>query len=169
MQEKKAFKVFHLSEEQWEIFSEIFAYNTNAIEGSRLSQNEVKQILEKGQWPKDKTREDISEAYGVRDAIKFIRETNDGLSIGLIKKIHWHVFRNSKPFAGNFRCLGNEVAVVDAFGNIVHRGAPSEKVLELLKELCTWYKKFKAKYPPILLASIVHNQFENIHPFEDGN
>jgi Fic family protein len=32
-----------------------------------------------------------------------------------------------------------------------------------------WYEKHKNKYPPLLLAALVHNEFENIHPFQDGN
>ena len=39
----------------------------------------------------------------------------------------------------------------------------------LLKELITWYHKHKTKYPALVLAAVVHNQFENIHPFRDGN
>ena len=27
----------------------------------------------------------------------------------------------------------------------------------------------KKNYPPVVLAAVVHNQFEYIHPFEDGN
>ena len=32
-----------------------------------------------------------------------------------------------------------------------------------------WYNKNRKKYPPIVLAVVVHNQFETIHPFADGN
>ena len=39
----------------------------------------------------------------------------------------------------------------------------------MLEELVEWYNKHKNKYPPILLAAVVHDQFENIHPFADGN
>jgi len=42
-------------------------------------------------------------------------------------------------------------------------------ISSLLNELITWYIKNKKKYPALLLASIVHNQFEKIHPFQDGN
>jgi Fic family protein len=42
-------------------------------------------------------------------------------------------------------------------------------VERLLKELVRWYNQNKKKYPPIVLAAVVHNQFENIHPFQDGN
>ena len=55
LQENKQFKIFHLSEEEWKRFSEFFTYNTNAIEGSELDQKEVKEILGKDKWPKDKT------------------------------------------------------------------------------------------------------------------
>jgi len=51
LEAEKGFKIFHLSEKQWEKFSEIFTYNTNAIEGSELSQREVNGILEEGKWP----------------------------------------------------------------------------------------------------------------------
>jgi len=168
LEAKKNFKIFHLSEEQWQRFSELFTYNTNAIEGSELNQKEVNQILEKDKWPEDKTKEDISEAYGVTEAIKFIRKTKEHISIELIKQIHETVFKNSKPFAGKLR-QGIEVVVRDGLGNVVNQGAPSEKVVELLKQLIQWYNKYKKKYPPILLATVVHNQFENIHPFQDGN
>ena len=169
LQENKQFKIFHLSEEEWKRFSAIFTYNTNAIEGSELNQKEVKEILEKDKWPKDKSKEDISEAYGVKEAIQFIRETKEHISIEFIKKIHKIIFENSKAYAGQFRQKGIEVVVRGGLGQIVHEGAPSEKVQELLKELVEWYNKYKNKYPPILLASVVHNQFENIHPFQDGN
>ena len=61
------------------------------------------------------------------------------------------------------------MVITDAMGNIVHRGAPSGHVVSLLKELVSWYNKNRKKYPPIVLAAVVHNQFENIHPFRDGN
>jgi len=31
------------------------------------------------------------------------------------------------------------------------------------------YELNKDEYPPIVLAAVIHNQFEYIHPFEDGN
>jgi len=169
LEQKKSFVIFHLSEEQWKRFSELFTYSTNAIEGSELSKKEVKDILDKDKWPKDKEKEDISEAYGVQNAIEYMRKTKVHISIELIEKIHGIIFKNSKEFAGQLRAKGIEVVVKDGLENIVHEGAPSENVRQLLKELVGWYEKHKNKYPPILLAAVIHNQFENIHPFEDGN
>ena len=48
-------------------------------------------------------------------------------------------------------------------------GAPSWQVVEFLKELIRWYNRNKEKCPPLVLAAVIHNQFEMIHPFQDGN
>ena len=159
----------HLSEEDWKVFSESFVYDTNAIEGYSVTFTEVRGILEKEKWPQEKEKCEISETYGVKDAIDYIRKTKDHVSLDLIKELHRISFRNSKSFAGEFRTKGQEVAVVDSHGRIIHRGAPSTMVIKLLKEIVSWYDKNKGKYPPIVLATVVHNQFENIHPFADGN
>ncbi|MBU1205147.1 MAG: Fic family protein [Nanoarchaeota archaeon] len=161
-------KISHLSEKDWQSFSEIFTYNTNAIEGSRLNQKEVNDLLEKDKWP-EKSKEDIAEAYGVDEAIRFIRGTKEHISIALIKKIHKIVFKNSKPFAGKLRKRGEEVVVMDSKGNVVHEGASQSRINHLLKELINWYDKNKTKYPALVLGAVAHNQFENIHPFKDGN
>ncbi len=208
-------KISHLSEKDWKEFSKIFTYNTNAIEGSKLNLNEVKELLGNDKWP-DKSKEDIAEAFGVDEAISFIRSmciassgrnpfecplqkrqgdlphtgmslqqwsqrgfrrcyahtirtAKEHFSLELIKNIHKIVFKNSKPFAGKFRKKGEEVVVIDGYGRVVHEGAPQARIAHLLKQLVDWYHKHKDKYPGIVLAAVVHNQFENIHPFADGN
>ena len=161
-------KISHLSERDWKKFSKLFSYNTNAIEGSKLNQKEVKEILEYDKWP-DKSKEDIAEAYGVDEAIRFIRKTKDHISANLLKQIHKIVFKNSKDFAGKFRKKGQEVVVTNKSGKIVHEGAPQTRINYLLKELVEWYNKNKKKYPALVLGAVIHNQFENIHPFADGN
>jgi Fic family protein len=161
-------KLTHLSEEEWLRFSESFAYDTNAIEGSTVEKKEVKEILEQNKWP-NKPKEEISETFGVADAVKYIRSTKTHISVDFIKELHKIVFRNSKTFAGKLRGIGEEVVVVNSAGNIIHRGAPSAKVYPLLQKLVAWYEKNKGLYPPLVLAAVIHNQFENIHPFRDGN
>lgn len=161
-------KISHLSEKDWKIFSEIFTYNTNAIEGSKLNQKEVRGILEEDKWP-DKSKEDIAETYGIDEAIRFIRQTKEHVSINLIKKIHKIVFKNSNPFAGKLRKKGEEVIITNRLGHVVHEGAPQTRINYLLKELINWYNKNKEKYPTLILGAVIHNQFENIHPFADGN
>jgi len=166
---KSRFKLFHLSEKEWNAFTELFAYNTNAIEGSTVTQSEVIDILGNNKWPFEKPKEEISETYGVARAINHIRKNKDAISLKLMKDLHRILFQNSKSFAGKFRQKGIEVGIRDGYGNIVHLGAPASRVVTLLSELVSWYNKNKKKLPGIVLAAVVHNQFEYIHPFEDGN
>ncbi|MEK6924501.1 MAG: Fic family protein [Candidatus Micrarchaeota archaeon] len=158
----------HLSELDWRNFTEAFTFDTNAIEGSTILREEVEDILERGKWP-DKPKAEISETYGVANAIAHLRKTREHVSIPLLLELHRIVFLNSKPYAGKFRARGVEVAVADAYGNVIHRGAPSTQVRKLLRRLVDWYGQNKDGYSPLVLAAIVHNQFENIHPFQDGN
>ncbi len=169
LQKENDFKIHHLSEKEWDVFSKIFTYNTNAIEGSKLTNNEVIKIIDQNDWPKEKSKEDIAETYGVDEAINFIRSSKEHLSLQLLKEIHKIVFKNSKTFAGEFRTKGQEVVVISSSGKVVHEGAPQTRVIGLLENLVKWYEENKDKYPPIILAAVVHNQFENIHPFADGN
>ena len=160
-------RVLHLSELDWDKFKEAFTYDTNAIEGSLVEAKEVEEILGKRRWPEDKSKEDISETYGVAEAVDYIRKTNEHVSLKLMQELHRIVFKNSKHFAGKFREKGVEVVVADAYGNVVHKGAPSQQVEVLLKEMIRWYNRNKAKCPPLVLAAVVHNQFEIVHPFQD--
>lgn len=162
-------KILHLNEKDWLEFTKLFTYDTNAIEGSTVTISEVGDILERSKWPEKRTKWEISETYGVAKAVKYIRKTREHISLNLIKQLHKIVFENSKPFAGNFRERGTEVAVVDALGNIVHKGASSSQITKLLNELIKWYKKNKNKYPSLVLAAVIHNHFETVHPFRDGN
>jgi len=161
-------RISHLSEDDWRRFSELFSYHTNAIEGSTLTQREVTALIEEDKIP-DKSAKDVAEARGVALAIEYIRKKKPALSIELVKLLHELVFKKTKSFAGELRPLGVEVVIRDGQGVVVHRGAPSQNVKKLLNELVDWYEQNKKKYSGILLAAVVHNQFENIHPFQDGN
>ncbi len=166
---KVEIELAHLSEEDWKNFTEEFTYDTNAIEGSTVSKKEVRQVLADRQWP-PKSREEISETLGVAEAVRYIRNVEDPLSLELVRELHKIVFKNSKPFAGETRRRsGVEVSVVDSRDRVVHEGAPAEQVDSLLRNLVRWYHDNRARYLPFVLAAVVHNQFETIHPFQDGN
>jgi len=160
----KKIDIEHLQKYDWKKFTAIFTYNTNAIEGSAVELSEVRDILEHKEKPQDAGE---IEALDVANALEYMKKTKDKLSVELINKIHYYCFKNTKHFAGELRKV--EVVVRDGLGNIVHKGACVKDVKRLLKELIEWYELHKRKYPPLLLAALVHNQFETIHPFQDGN
>ena len=155
-------KITHFQD--WKRFTEEFTYNTNAIEGSTVRKDEVKRLIGREEEPKGA---DELESINVAKAVDFIRKTKDNMSVGLILRLHKICFSGTKQFAGRLRNV--EVVIKDRQGNIVHSGAPSKEVRGLLERLCGWYVGHKRKYPSLLLAAAVHNQFEMIHPFQDGN
>lgn len=162
-------KIKHLDEEEWENFTKAFTYDTNAIEGSTATEGDVDNILKNNAKPVDLQKWEIQETHNVSAAVRYIRTAEEHISLKLIKKLHELCFTGTKSFAGKFREKGTEVVVVDRFGRVVHRGAPAEKVEKFLMNLINWYNKNKEVYPPIVLAAVVHNQFETVHPFADGN
>lgn len=159
----KKIKIYHLQRFNWQQFTEQFTYNTNAIEGSSVELKEVPSILHK---KKAEEPEEI-ETKGVATAVDFIRKTKEEFSLELIKKLHRFCFSGSKHFAGSFRNV--EVVIRNRNGDIIHRGVPVSHLGYALKEMIDWYKKNKGKFKPLVLAAIIHNQFEHIHPFQDGN
>jgi Fic family protein len=156
--------VKHLERVDWKSFTTEFTYHTNAIEGSTIALKGVQALVEKKERP---ANHDETEAVNVAKAIAYVQATKEPFSVRLMLSLHRMCFRGTKHFAGSFRKV--DVVIRDGSGRVVHEGAPHAKVTLLLRRLVAWYAAHKHKYPPLLVAAIVHNEFENIHPFQDGN
>ena len=159
----KKIEITHLSEKEWKNFTEDFVYNTNAIEGSTIAENEISGILHK---KKAENAEEV-ETKGVAKAVEYIRKTKENLSLNLLLELHDFCFKGSKHFSGKFRDIN--VVVRDSRGEVLHTGVPKEELVDYLNDFIKWYEKNKSKFKPLVLAAILHNQFEHIHPFQDGN
>ncbi|MFA5141770.1 MAG: Fic family protein [Candidatus Woesearchaeota archaeon] len=161
----KRLEIHHLQKHfDWGKFTEEFTYNTNAIEGSRVVLKEVKSLLGKHSTA---TSSDEIETLNVAKAVEHIRNSSEKMSMELILRLHKMCFTGTKDYAGSFRDV--EVVIKDRAGNIMHMGAPFKQINSLLKELVDWYNMHEKKHSPLLLAAVVHDQFEHIHPFQDGN
>lgn len=156
-------RVVHLDLNAWKRFTEEFVYHTNAIEGSSIPRQAVPKILSK----KIVSDEEELETKGSGKAVEFIRRTKEGFSTQLIQTLHRLCFAGSKPTAGQFRTV--DVVIKDARGRVVDSGVPVQDLQDALNDLVSWYKENRRKFKPLALSAIVHNQFEYIHPFEDGN
>jgi Fic family protein len=157
----------NLQKKEWDKFATDFVYNTNAIEGSKVLQKDVQAIIDKKPSKKMPLDSEEIETKGVARAIDYVKNTKDELSLKLIKKLHWFCFRGSKDFAGKFRTV--EVIIRNAKGEIIHQGTPYKNMGSTLRNYINWYAENKNKFQPLLLAAIMHNEFEKIHPFQDGN
>lgn len=155
--------VVHFHKDEWKRFTEEFVYNTNAIEGSTVQRDDVPFILEQ---PKVHNADEL-EAKGVAKAIDFIRKTKEALSVNFIKKLHKLCFEKTKSFAGKIRSV--EVVIKNSRGDVLHQGVKVVNLKSALNDLVDWYAGNKKRFNPLVLAALVHNQFEYIHPFQDGN
>ena len=144
-------------------------YNSNHIEGSRLSHEQTRYIYETntiGISDESVNVDDIVETVNHFRCIDYIIEhAQDKLTEGMIKEIHRILktgtsdSRKSWFNVGDYKKIPNEVG-----GN---QTCPPEKVHSMLSVLLKSYNSKKQK----TLDDIIdfHKQFESIHPFQDGN
>ena len=136
-----------------------FTYNSNAIEGSTITLEEARQIIEDKVAPSKSIR-DIRETESNAAMFLQMLKTDENLSKQLLLKWHANIFRETKPdIAGQFRNYSVRV------GPYV---APDWKKVEtLIKQLVLFTNE--SKLNSVEVAARAHYIFEKIHPFGDGN
>ena len=151
-------------EKETENFAIKFTYNTQRIEGSKLSLRETANLLEKGISPKQKPLGDIKEAESHKKVFYEVINYPKELNMQIV--LYWHkkLFQETKEdIAGKTR--DHQVIIS---GSKFIPPMPSE-IEFLFKEFFEWYHKNKDKINPVELAALVHLKFVTIHPFSDGN
>jgi fido (protein-threonine AMPylation protein) len=166
LQEQKAMKykggIYHRTQVE-------LTYNSNRIEGSRLSLEQTRFIFETstiGLTTESISVDDIIEtSQHFRCIDLIIDEAESKLSERLIKKVHFLLKSGTSDSrkdwfnVGDYRLLPNEVG-----GNPT---CPPEEVPLQMKGLLERYHKIRRKTFDDILA--FHYEFETIHPFQDGN
>ena len=141
-------------------FAISFIYESNAIEGSRLSQAEVAAIVKKQYIKKTLPRHEVQEAENAVSAFTMIQSRDFMLTQKTLKELHAVVTKNLNIPAG----FKKENIVVN------NKQTTEPKLVKRdLKKLFAWYKESKHTIHPFERALIFHNRFEHIHPFTDGN
>jgi len=150
-------------EKQIDSFAIKFTYDTQRIEGSKMTLRETADLLEKGITPRKPLR-DIKEAEAHRDVFYQMLAYKKDLTLQIVLEWHRKLFQDTKPDqAGKIRKY--QVAIS---GSKFMPPFPAE-VYPLLKDFFRWYEKNKAKTHAVELAAFVHLKFVTIHPFGDGN
>jgi len=141
-----------------------FIYNSNKIEGSKLSFKDTADLFVHGTTPKGKPLKDVREAEGHKNAFYAMLNFRGVLSLNKILSWHKMIFESSDPLiAGKLRL--HRIMVT---GSRVRFPYP-EELHDLMKGFLSWYNKNKNKYNPVEFAALVHLKFVTIHPFSDGN
>lgn len=144
-------------------------YNSNHIEGSRLTHDETRYIYETNTIGVENDTinvDDIVETVNhFRCVDLVIDHANYALSESFIKQLHFVLKSGTsdsrKPWfaVGDYKRLANEVGGLETT-------APEEVAISM-KELIREYNKDKVKSIDDIIE--FHYKFEKIHPFQDGN
>lgn len=141
-----------------------FTYNSNAIEGNRLSLRETSMILTEDVIPAGATPNDYNEVINSKDCYEYMKEYNGEFNQRFLLKIHELLTKNTKcKIIGNYRDHDVRISGSDWV-------PPShEKVREAMRKVFQWYYFAKKKLHPVEVGAILHNKLVRIHPFADGN
>jgi len=137
-----------------------FTYNTNAIEGSTITLEEVREIIHDKIAP-NKPLRDIKETEAHNKVFLQMINQKDKITNALLLKWHKEIFSETKKdIAGKYR---------DYLVRIGPYLAPDwQDVQKLMNDLIKFINS-KKKINPVELAGRFHYKFEKIHPFGDGN
>jgi Fic family protein len=141
-------------------FAISFIYESNAIEGSRLSQKEVAAIVRKKYVKKSLPRHEVQEAENAVRAFALIQSADFSLTQKNLRRLHSTVTEDLDIPRG----FKKEQIIVNNKQTVSPKDVRPE-----LKKLFSWYKESKRALHPFERALIFHNRFEHIHPFTDGN
>lgn len=141
-----------------------FTYNTNAIEGNRLSLRETSMILTENIIPAGVTPNDYNEALNSKDCYEFIKNYSGEFNQKFLLKIHRLLTKNTNcKVVGKYRDHNVRISGSDLI-------PPSyKKIREEMRKLFQWYYFDRKKLHPIELGAILHNKLVRLHPFSDGN
>lgn len=145
----------------WRRFAIQFIFESNAIEGSRLSESEVSSIVRKRSIKKTIEKKEILEVINSIEAFEYLKNDNFKLNQRTIIMLHSIIMRNLDVRRGY-----KQSAIVVNNKNTTAPG----KVRSDMARLIVWLNaEKKKKRHPLLIFADFHQRFEKIHPFEDGN
>lgn len=152
-----------------EQFSLEMTYNSNAIEGNKLTLKETYLVINDGITVRGKSLKDHLEAKNHHEALHYLfdlieHEKRHTISEQLIRSLQKLVIKEIEDDeAGKYR-QGNVMITGSK-----HKPPPAYEVPQLMKEMVNWVKKNSTKLHPVELAAIAHHKLVHIHPFSDGN
>ena len=167
-QKKSKFKgnIYHFSQVN-------FAYNSNKIEGGRLTEDETEEIFETDSFiPKSDDAikfDDLTEMKNHFRLFDYILDIIDDnltkdniIEMNKILKRNTTDEENPRYNVGGFKVVPNKIGLI----NIINTSSP-ENVEKDLDDLLRWYEKLSV----VTIEDIIefHVRFERIHPFGDGN
>lgn len=143
-------------------------YNSNHIEGSKLSEDQTRMIFETNtvDVAEGLLVDDIIETVNHFRAIDYVLDkAEEPLTEEIIKELHRILKQGTKDAALDWFAIGDYKKKANVVGG--RETAKPKDVPARMKALLAAYESLAA----ITLESIIrfHHDFERIHPFQDGN
>ncbi len=147
-----------------------FAYNTNHIEGSKLTEDQTRYIYETNTLLAEKdTITDLDDVIETANHFKLVDYMLEiaykKLTEKMIKEFHKILKEGTSDsrkdwfIVGDYKKLSNEVGGL--------KTTEPKNVERDMKKLLEWYESLKQKTINEIIE--FHAKFEKIHPFQDGN
>mgnify|MGYP000066234779 CR=1 FL=1 len=145
------------------------------IEGSKMSNEEVKVLLEKIDITKIEDR-DAQEVVGYFEVLDLISKNYKETQIteSSLKNLHNMLLKHSDKdqwHKGNYKQHSNEVEATlpDGTKQIIFRTTNAGyETVDAMKALIDWYNSDSETHP-LVKSAIFSYEFVSIHPFQDGN
>lgn len=149
-----------------------FIYHSLSLEGNPITMPDTIRILKDKIIPANLKSSDVDEIKNYREAmVQMLKDTTERkpLSLQSILTYHKIAMSHRSYLAGSIRTIKVHIK-----GNPDFKTTPPEKIREELEIFFEKYNNFiKRKNVPLedilKFAAAFHNEFQHIHPFEDGN
>lgn len=152
--------------------------SSTRIEGSKLTDSEVEQLLARLEIKKFTTR-DEQEVAGYAETMETVFHSWADIPVNEnhIRQLHRDLLRYSgkdKRHRGAYKTLRNDVGAFDADGNmigVVFETATPFDTSRRMTELVAWLEEARdlRRFHPLLIVAVFTVVFLEIHPFQDGN
>ncbi|PIN93308.1 hypothetical protein COU54_03645 [Candidatus Pacearchaeota archaeon CG10_big_fil_rev_8_21_14_0_10_31_24] len=149
-----------------------FIYHSLSLEGNPITLPDTIKILKEKLIPANLKTTDVDEVKNYQEAMfQMLKDTNERKPLSLQSVLDYHklAMRHRSYLAGSIRTIPVHIKENPNF-----KVTPPEKIKEELEKLFNKYNEF-IKRKNVLLEEVLkfavyfHNEFQHIHPFEDGN
>ena len=147
-----------------------FAYNTNHIEGSKLTEDQTRYIYETNTLLAEKDTitdlDDVIETANHFKLVDYMLEIADKkLTEKMIKEFHKILKEGTSDSRKDWFIVGDYKKLPNEVGGL--KTTEPKNVERDMKKLLEWYESLKQKTINEIIE--FHAKFEKIHPFQDGN
>ena len=153
-------------------FEVSFVHHSLALEGNPITLNETKRILKDKVIPANLKSKDIDEVQNYQKAIlQMLKDSQDKkpLTLQTILDYHFLAMQHDSDIAGKIRNIEVHISGNPRF-KITKAKNVEREFEDLIKKYNDFTKGGKVSLKDILdFAAYFHNEFQHIHPFEDGN